>query len=147
MRKFSKSLKFAIQGLFEVFTTQRNFKIQTTFALLAFILAIILNLDESQILWISLAIFMVLILETINTLVEKMMDLMHPEYNAIVGIIKDLGAAAVLIAATFSIVVAAVIFGGKMFNWPPKYGIIIGILFILFIIIGSILKKGRDNNG
>ncbi|WP_175421372.1 diacylglycerol kinase family protein [Marinitoga sp. 1135] len=141
MRKFSKSLKFAIQGLFEVFTTQRNFKIQTTFALLAFILAIILNLDESQILWISLAIFMVLILETINTLVEKMMDLMHPEYNAIVGIIKDLGAAAVLIAATFSIVVAAVIFGGKMFNWPPKYGIIIGILFILFIIIGSILKK------
>ncbi|KLO23201.1 UDP kinase [Marinitoga sp. 1197] len=145
MRKFSKSISFAIKGLFEVFKTQRNFKIQTFFALIAFTLSFILNLNESQILWISLAIFFVLILETINTLIEKMMDLIHPHYNPIVGLIKDLGAAAVLIAASFSIVIAVVIFGGKIFNWPPKYGIIIGIAFIVFIITGS-LFKGREKN-
>ncbi|KAF2955558.1 diacylglycerol kinase family protein [Marinitoga sp. 38H-ov] len=144
MRKFSKSLSYAIKGLFEVFKTQRNFKIQTVFALIALTLSFILNLEESQILWISLSITMVLILETINTLVEKIMDLIHPQYNPIVGVIKDLGAAAVLIAATFSIVVAVVIFGGKIFNWPPKYGIIIGIAFIIFIIFGSVYTKGGD---
>ncbi|MBM7560322.1 diacylglycerol kinase family protein [Marinitoga litoralis] len=144
MRKFSKSLSYAIKGLFEVFRTQRNFKIQSTFAIIALTLSFVLNLEESQILWITLAISMVLILETINTLVEKLMDLLHPNYNPIVGIIKDLGAAAVLIAATFSIVVAVVVFGGRIFNWPPKYGIIIGIAFILFIIIGSV--KGGGNH-
>ncbi|SHE99898.1 diacylglycerol kinase (ATP) [Marinitoga hydrogenitolerans DSM 16785] len=141
MRKFSKSLSFAIKGLFEVFNTQRNFKIQTAFALGAFVLAFVLDLNESQILWITLAILMVLILETVNTLIERMMDLIHPHFSPIVGIIKDLGAAAVLIAATFSIVVAIVIFGGRIFNWPPKYGIIVGIAFIVFIIFGSRLKK------
>lgn len=144
MRKFSKSLSYAIKGLFEVFRTQRNFKIQSTFAIIALTLSFVLNLEEIQILWITLAISMVLILETINTLVEKLMDLLHPNYNPIVGIIKDLGAAAVLIAATFSIVVAVVVFGGRIFNWPPKYGIIIGIAFILFIIIGSV--KGGGNH-
>jgi len=144
MRKFSKSLSFAIKGLFEVFRTQRNFKIQISFALFAFFLTIVLDLEQSQVLWISLSVAIVLILETINTLVEKIMDLLHPQYNPIVGIIKDLGAAAVLIAATFSIVVAVVVFGGRIFNWPPKYGIIIGIAFILFIIIGSV--KGGGNH-
>lgn len=145
MRKFSKSLSFAIKGLFEVFRTQRNFKIQIAFALTAFVLSFVLNLDESQILWISLSVAIVLILETLNTLVEKMMDLIHPHYNPVVGVIKDLGAAAVLIAANFSIVVATVIFGGKVFNWPPKYGIIIGMIFILFIIIGGVFKGGARN--
>jgi diacylglycerol kinase len=145
MRKFSKSLSYAIKGLFEVFRTQRNFKIQVAFALIAMSLALFLDLNESQILWISLAIMMVLILETINTLVENIMDLLHPEYNKIVGVIKDLGAAAVLIAATFSIVVATVIFGGRIFNWPPKYGIIIGMIFVIFIAIGSVFK-GREKN-
>jgi diacylglycerol kinase len=144
MRKFSKSLSYAIKGLFEVFRTQRNFKIQISFALFAFFLTIVLDLEQSQVLWISLSVAIVLILETINTLVEKIMDLLHPQYNPIVGIIKDLGAAAVLIAATFSIVVAVVVFGGRIFNWPPKYGIIIGIAFILFIIIGSV--KGGGNH-
>ncbi|GAB6190158.1 diacylglycerol kinase family protein [Marinitoga arctica] len=147
MKKFSKSLSFAIKGLFEVFQTQRNFKIQTVFALVAFVLAFVLNLDESQILWITLSVSIVLILETINTLIEKIMDLIHPHYNPVVGVIKDLGAAAVLIAATFSIVVATVIFGGKIFNWPSKYGIIIGIAFILFIITGSVFKGGGNNDG
>ena len=146
MRKFSRSFSFAIKGLFEVFRSQRNFKIQTIFALIAFVLAFTLNLNEGQILWITLSVSMVLILETVNTLIEKMMDLIHPHYNPVVGVIKDLGAAAVLIAATFSIVVAVVIFGGKVFNWPPKYGIIIGIAFIIFIMLGS-LFKGREKNG
>lgn len=145
MRKFSKSLSYAIKGLFEVFRTQRNFKIQVVFALIAMSLALFLDLDEGQILWISLAIMMVLILETINTLVENIMNLLHPEYNKIVGVIKDLGAAAVLIAATFSIVVATVIFGGRIFNWSPKYGIIIGIIFVIFIAVGSVFK-GRGKN-
>lgn len=133
LKRFLNSLKFSLKGLSEIYKTQKNFRIQTNFGLAALLLSIILDLSESEVLWIIVSVFIVIMMESLNTLVEKIMDLLHPEYSETVGKIKDVSAAVVLISAVFSIVTGTVIFGKAIFNFSPKYGIIIAIIFIIFI--------------
>jgi diacylglycerol kinase len=98
-------------------------------------------LTGQQILWITIAVMIVLLMEGLNSVIEKMMDLMHPNYSPIVKFIKDVSAAMVLIAAVFSIVIGTIIFGESIFDLSPKYGIIIAIVFLMIIKIFS--KKGE----
>ena len=144
MRKFRNSLQFAIEGLKKVHQNQRNFRIQTYFGLFALLLAFFLDLTGQQLLWISFAVMIVLIMESINTIIETLLDFLHPEYNEIVGLIKDISAAVVLIAAVFAVVIGCIIFGEAIFNLNPKYGIIIAIIFIIFIKAFS-FKGGSDD--
>ncbi|BBE31961.1 diacylglycerol kinase [Tepiditoga spiralis] len=143
-KKFKDSLKFAINGLFEVHKTQRNFRIQTFIGLIALITALFLDLNGVKLLWISFAVMLVLLMEALNTVIEKVLDYLHPDYSEIIGIIKDISAAVVLIASVFSIVIGTIIFGESIFKINPKYGIIIAIAFLVFI---KFFSRGGKNNG
>lgn len=57
-----------------------------------------------------LSVFSVLILELINSAVEKIMDLVTTEYDERIRVIKDLMAAIVLLASLGSAVVGVLIF-------------------------------------
>lgn len=144
MRKFSQSFKYAINGLKGVYKSQRNFRIQTSIGLITLFAAFILNLNGQQLLWISVAVMLVLIMEGLNTIIEVLMDLIHPEYHKSVKLIKDISAAMVLIASVFSVVIGVIIFGEAIFNLSPKYGIIIAIVFLILIKFFSI--KGEPSN-
>jgi diacylglycerol kinase len=54
--------------------------------------------------------FSVLALELINTAIEKMADFVEPNFNPKIGIIKDIAAGAVLMAAILSVVVGFIIY-------------------------------------
>ena len=142
-KKFKDSLKFAIKGLFEVHKTQRNFRIQTLIGLIALITALFLDLNGVKLLWISFAVMLVLLMEALNTVIEKVLDYLHPDYSEIIGVIKDISAAVVLIAAVFAIVIGTIIFGEAIFKINPKYGIIIAIVFLVLI---KIFSRGGKNN-
>ncbi len=57
-----------------------------------------------------MAVVMVFALEIINTALEKMLDLLHPDNHEVVGEVKDAMAGAVLIASFIAVVVAVLIF-------------------------------------
>jgi diacylglycerol kinase len=59
-----------------------------------------------------LAIVAVLVLELLNSAVERLVDLMKPRLHEYVADIKDLMAGAVLLAAFFSVIV------GVLILWP-----------------------------
>jgi len=110
------------------------------------IIAFLLDLPGTDILWLSFATMIVLIMEGLNTTIEKIMDFINPDYNPVVGIIKDISAAMVLIAAVFSVVIGVVIFGNAIFGLTSRYGIIIAIIFLVSIKLLS-RKKGGKGSG
>ncbi len=109
-----KSFKYAINGLKFVFATQTNFKIHLTAASLALILAILLKIKLIEWAILTFTIFLVLICETINTVIEQIMDYLSPDFNKQVGVIKDIAAAAVLLSAIMAVVEGFIIFLPKL---------------------------------
>jgi undecaprenol kinase len=96
------SFKNAGRGLILAFKTERSFRIQLAVALLVFIAVCLLPLQawERAVLFVAMAA--VLVLELVNSMVERLVDLFKPRLNLYVKDIKDLMAAAVLVASFFS---------------------------------------------
>jgi hypothetical protein len=55
--------------------------------------------------------------ETFNTALEKLVDLVSPEYHPLAGKVKDIAAGAVLIVSLMSVVVGGIIFGSRAYAW------------------------------
>lgn len=76
-------------------------------------LIVYLKLNITDAALILIVCFVVLIAETINTALEKFCDFVEPNFNKKIGIIKDLGAASVIIAAILAVTVGILVY--------PKY--------------------------
>ncbi|MEK9130949.1 MAG: diacylglycerol kinase [Patescibacteria group bacterium] len=106
------SFRYALRGLGHVFTYELSFRLQ----LLASAAVVFLMLWFPLVLWqrvmLLVLIVSVLVLEVINTVFERLIDAFKPRLHPVVAEIKDMMAAAVLLAS----VVAAVI--GLLIFWP-----------------------------
>ncbi|MGW8122099.1 diacylglycerol kinase family protein [Roseivirga echinicomitans] len=114
-KKFSvlarlKSFKFAFQGLWQALRNEHNFRVHLFAAVWVVLLGLYLDLTLYEWLWIVVAITLVLVAELFNSSIEKLVDLVAPEFNPKAGMIKDMAAAAVLITAIAAIVIGTLIF-------------------------------------
>jgi len=114
-KNFFTAVKNSFLGLKYVFSHHRHFKIQIIFAILILILSYFFNLNIFEFLFIILVIFLVLISEIINTLIEEILNFVHPHYNDKIKIIKDISSGMVIVAVIFSLLVGIVVFGNKLF--------------------------------
>ena len=112
IKNLGKSFKYAANGFAYVFKHERNFRIQVVAAVLVIMLMIVFPLRTLERIALSLVITFVLVLELINTIMEKIVDILKPRIHHYVEIIKDMMAAAVLIASVGALVVGLLIF------WP-----------------------------
>ena len=109
------SFKYALSGIYYVFKSARNFKIQLIFALISLILGSLLQLSNSSYLILVSTIMSVLILETLNTSIETIVDLViKKEFSNLAKIAKDTSAGAVLLASINSVIIAVYIFIPKI---------------------------------
>lgn len=108
--KMHKSFGHAFKGLKEIFHEEQNFRIHIYVSIVVILLMIIFetSLTESAILFLIIAL--VLSLEIINTTFEKIIDVLKPRFQDLVAIIKDLMAAAVLIASLGAVLIGLLIF-------------------------------------
>lgn len=109
-KKLFRSFKFALKGLRYVFKNEQNFRIQLLVGLLVVIFIVILPVEHWEIIALFLMITMVLILEIINTIFEKIVDLLKPRLNSYVEVIKDMMSAAVLLASIVASIIGLLIF-------------------------------------
>lgn len=114
--KWLKSFSYAFKGLISASKSERNFRIQLACALLVILFGVIFSLSRYEWLAIVLCIGLVLFAELVNTAIEKLLDFVHPGLHAKVGEIKDLSAAAVLVLATSSLIIALIIFIPKVIS-------------------------------
>jgi diacylglycerol kinase len=113
MRDRFKSFRHAWNGVVYTFRGEKNFQIQILIGGLVFVLMDLLHLPFFEKVILVLLVMLVLILELVNTAVEKMMDMLEPETHPTVGIIKDVMAGAVLLAAVGAGFLGLVLF------WAP----------------------------
>ena len=101
------SFKYAWAGVCYAFTTQRNFRIHTGFAVLAVSLGVFLQITPVEMAVITLTSALVMVLELLNTAIESVVDLtVKQTYHELAKIAKDCAAGAVLVAAGAAVLVA-----------------------------------------
>ncbi|NBV77371.1 hypothetical protein EBR66_04370 [bacterium] len=68
--------------------------------------------------WVALLFVcgLVLIVEVINTALEELCDKLHPAHDQQIGLVKDLGGAASILAGILAILTLALIFIPKVFG-------------------------------
>lgn len=113
-KKLVRSFGYAFQGLAYATRTQLNFRVHLMATLIAVFAGYALHISINEWQWVILCIALVLICELFNTALEYLVDLVSPEYNELAGRVKDIGAAAVTIAALFALATGLIIFLPKL---------------------------------
>ncbi len=108
------SFRYAFQGLVDLFRSQPNARIHAMAATAAGVAGYFFQISRLEWVAIVLCIVLVISMEAMNTALEYLTDLVSPDYHPLAGKVKDVAAAAVLIAAIGSIGVATIIFLPKI---------------------------------
>jgi diacylglycerol kinase (ATP) len=104
------SFRHAGRGVARLFA-EPNARVHALAAVLAVALGAFVRLSGMEWALVALAIALVFSAEALNTGLESLADAVVPERHPLVGAAKDLGAAAVLLAAVGAVAVAACVFG------------------------------------
>ncbi len=109
-KNITNSFKYALRGLTDTYVNERNFRIHTWVSFVVLIAGIFFGVTIKEWIIIVLVITMVLILELMNTVVERIIDILKPKIHEYVRVIKDITAAAVLVASISAVVIGLIIF-------------------------------------
>ena len=121
LKNLIKSFSHAWRGVKTLFKTEQSFRLQIFAAVLAVIFLGFLPVSFFEVVIILLLIVLVLVLEMINSIFERLVDTFKPRIHPVVGEIKDIMAAAVLLSSFFAAVIGVVIFLPHLLN---KFGLI-----------------------
>lgn len=109
-----KSFVNAFRGLKDCLSHEKNFQIQYVIALLVVGAGIFFSLSAME--WMILLICFAIVLgfEIINSAIEKLCDLVCPEFNLTIKKVKDMCAGVVLLSAIISFIIGCIIFLPKI---------------------------------
>ena len=110
MKTFFNAVLFALQGIIQFFSRDRNGKIQMVIGISAIILGFTVSLSSFQWLLVLFCIGLVISLEMINSAIERFCDLVTTDFHPGIKIIKDVAAGAVLVASITSLIIGLIIF-------------------------------------
>ncbi len=111
-KQLRKSFLFAGRGLMIAWKEEQNFRIQICVAFFVIFFMFVFRVSRQESVILVFVIFSVLVLELLNSIFERFLDLLKPRLHRYVEVIKDAMAAAVLLAACGSLIIGALIF------WP-----------------------------
>ena len=111
---FSESVGHAVDGINYTASHERNFKIELIFMVLVLIAGIIFKVSRMEMLVLLLTCASVLVLEMVNTAVERCVDLVTKEYHELAKNAKDIAAGAVFVMSMFSVCIGIIIFLPKI---------------------------------
>lgn len=89
---------------------ERNFQIELFALVINIILIATLDLTNLDRVLILTVCFAVLSAEMFNTAVEKICDVIHPDFDPRIGLIKDIAAGGVLLMTILSLIVGVIIY-------------------------------------
>lgn len=110
IKRLVRSFKHAFNGLKLAFR-EPNFEIEIMSAAAALFLAVFFRIERWELAALILVILLVLMLEIINTVFERVIDIMVPRSHPYAKVIKDMMAGAVLLACFGSVAAGIIIFG------------------------------------
>ena len=118
-KKFSltdriKSFRYAFNGLRVLFWEEHNARVHLVITVIVLVLGAVFSISPLEWITVVFAIGFVFVTEILNTAIEDIADFISPQRDERIKRIKDLGAAAVVIAAATAVVVGVIIFLPKI---------------------------------
>ena len=117
LKREVKSFGYAIKGIAGAFRTEKHLQFHLLAAIAVTALGFWVKLNATEWCIIIICIAMVFVAELFNTAIEKLVDLVSPEYNRTAGLVKDVAAGAVLVASVASAIVGLIIIANKLCNF------------------------------
>lgn len=109
-RKLLSSFDHATRGVIFLLMNEQNARIHAIITIFVGIAVYVLGVSRVDAAILFMAVILVFAIEIINTAIEKVFDVCHPEDHVLIRAAKDAMAGAVLISAIIAIVVAFLIF-------------------------------------
>ncbi|WP_294286745.1 diacylglycerol kinase family protein [uncultured Chryseobacterium sp.] len=118
MRKplLHQSFLNAFRGIFMMIKSERNFQLEVAAFLINLFLIFYLDLSTIDTILILTVSSGVLAAEMFNTAIEKICDIIQPEFDPRIGFIKDIAAGAVLLMALISVITGILIYWKYIFH-------------------------------
>jgi|GEM_PF-575460 len=108
--KLRASFDHAIRGVIFLLKSEQNARVHAIITIFVGIAVYIFGVSRVEAAILFIAVILVFAIEIINTALEKVFDVCHPEDHVLIRAAKDAMAGAVLIAAIIATVVAFLIF-------------------------------------
>ncbi len=116
-KKLSNGFKAAFEGFRETLVHERAFKVMLVVALLVVAAMFYFPTSRLEKVVLLAAVFAVLVLELLNSVVERVMNFLSPEHNEQARLVKDLMAAIVLLASIGAAIIGIIIFLPYIMSW------------------------------
>lgn len=110
IKEFCHSFRYAFSGLAYAIRNEKNFQNEVIVGILVVIGMIYFKVTRAEMIVLFLVVFGVLIMELMNTVMERVVDILKPRVHPYARLIKDLMAASVLISSLLAIIVGIIIF-------------------------------------
>lgn len=110
IRHFIKSFGFALNGLVYVWKSEQSFRFQVLISVMVIYGGFFFGLNLMEFSLLTLLIVFVLAAEILNTVMEKLLDIAHPNWSPAVKIVKDVSAAIVLVFSFGALAVGILLF-------------------------------------
>lgn len=114
IRKRLKSFSYAFNGLRLLIKEEHNAWVHLLATICVVIFGFVLSLSPLEWIAVIFAIGFVFAMEAINSSIERIADFISPERHDMIKQIKDISAAAVLIAALTALIVGLLVFVPKI---------------------------------
>ncbi len=119
---FFKALRNSLNGIWLILVRERNMRIHVVLAFLILVAGLHYGLYRADWLWVTMAIFIVIFSEFLNTIIEAVVDLVvEKKYHPLAKLAKDVAAGAVLVAVGVEIIILLIIF--QPYVWR-QFGIV-----------------------
>lgn len=107
---FRKSFFHAWRGLNYAIKNEKNFQNELVVSFLVVLAMIYFRVTRPEMIVLALVIVGVLIMELMNTILERVVDILKPRVHPYARLIKDLMAASVLSSSVLAIIIGLIIF-------------------------------------
>lgn len=149
-RSFPQAVAAATRGFRHAARTQRHFRAQLVIAAAALLFAAWAGLGLVELAVLLVTVGLVLGLELLNTAVEMLTDLVHPDHGDTAAAVKDVSAAAVLTSAVLASCVGGLIFLPRLRALAPAVAhgapTVLSLL-CLMVLVADVLVKNRPPHG
>lgn len=135
------SFVHAVEGFVEAIRRERNLRVHFAIGCVVLVASFVLNLTANELLWLIFAVFSVIGMELLNTLVESIMDLYETKPHPGVKFVKDVAAGIVLWYALFAVIVGTVVLGRALFHWDQSVGKAVALISVFLFPIVSVIWR------
>jgi diacylglycerol kinase len=145
-----RSFLCAIKGITWGVSYDRNTMIHVAIGFSVILISILLKISRLDFIIILFTCFLALTMELLNNGVERLIDVVYPDYNSKVGKIKDLMSGIVLITDIFAVSIGMLVLYKPLIiilNINPVYPFLIFLslnLILTIMIIIFYIKRKRD---